>query len=87
MPVPSNVAMPRVLVPFRKVTVPVGTAVVPEGGAAMAVSVTLEPEATLVALAVRVVVETRGAGGAIVVEVSAAVFAASTLPALSVAML
>jgi hypothetical protein len=87
VPVPSTVTMPRAVAPFRKVTAPVGIVVAPVGGATTAVSVTLVPEATLAALAVRVVVEARGAGGATVVEVSGAVFAASTLPALSVAML
>ncbi len=52
--------MPSVVVPFRNVTVPVGTVVVPEGGATTAVKVTLLPAAMLALLDVRVVVETNG---------------------------
>ena len=72
---------------MRKVTVPVGTAVVPEGGASTAVKVTLLPDAMLALLDVSVVLEANRVGGGTVVLVSALVFAASTLPALSVAML
>ena len=52
--------MPSVVVPFRNVTVPVGTVVVPEGGATTAAKVTLLPAAMLALLDVRVVVETNG---------------------------
>jgi hypothetical protein len=75
-----------VVVPLRKVTVPVGTAVVPEGGATTAVNVTLLPDAMLESLDVSIVVEARGVVVTVVL-VSALVFAASILPALSVAML
>lgn len=54
--------MPSVVVPFRNVTVPVGTVVVPEGGATTAAKVTLLPAAVLALLDVRVVVETNGVG-------------------------
>jgi len=60
VPVPFSVPVPRVVVPLRNDTVPVGTAVVPEGGATTAVRVTLLPGATLALLDVRVVVETSG---------------------------
>jgi len=45
---------------LRKVTVPVGTAVVPAGGATTAVRVTLLPDAMLPLLEVRVVVDASG---------------------------
>jgi hypothetical protein len=54
--------VPSVVVPFRNVTVPVGTVVVPEGGATTAAKVTLLPAAVLALLDVRVVVETNGVG-------------------------
>jgi hypothetical protein len=47
---------------LRKVTVPVGTVDVPEGGVTTAVKVTLLPDAMLALLEVRVVVETNGVG-------------------------
>ena len=87
VPVPSSVTVPSVVEPLRKVAVPVGIVLVPLGGATTAVSVTLPPEPMLVALAVSVVTEVRGVGGATVVIVSATVFAPSTFPAASVAML
>ena len=57
--------MPSVVVPFRNVTVPVGTVVVPEGGATTAAKVTLLPAAVLALLDVRVVVETNGVGATV----------------------
>jgi hypothetical protein len=86
VPVPFNGPVPSVVVPLRKVTVPVGAAVVPEGGATTAVNVTLLPDAMLELLDVSIVVETRGVVVTVVL-VSGLVFAASILPALSVAML
>jgi hypothetical protein len=50
---------------LRKVTVPVGTVDVPEGGVTTAVKVTLLPDAMLALLEVRVVVETNGVGATV----------------------
>jgi hypothetical protein len=78
--------VPSVVVPLRKVTVPVGIVAVPEGGVTTAVNVTLLPDAMLELLDVSIVVETRRVVVTVVL-VSALVLAASTLPTLSVAML
>ena len=86
-PDPFRLPVPSELVPLKKVTVPVGTVVAPEGGVTTAVSVTLLPDAMLALLDVSMVAETSGAGGVTVVLASALVFAASTLPTLSVPML
>jgi len=52
----ERVPVPRVVVPSRKVTVPVGVPVVPAAPAVEAVKVTLLPVAMVVAEAVSVVV-------------------------------
>ena len=62
VPLAFKVADPSVLVPLRKVTLPVGT-VVPDCGATVAVKVTLCPVLICVGEAVRAVVVGIGAGG------------------------
>jgi hypothetical protein len=87
LPVESSETAPRVVAPLRKVTVPVGTCVVPVGGDTTAERVTLPPVATLALLVEsRVVVANGVSVVTTTVDVSAAVFAGSTLPAPSVAI-
>lgn len=54
-PEPFNVPVPRVVAPFKKVTVPVGAGT-PEAPVTVAVKVTLDPTAMEFAEAVRAVV-------------------------------
>jgi hypothetical protein len=60
IPLPFKVPVPRAVVPFRKVTVPVGTVVFPAGPATDAVKVTLVPKVIEVADAASLVVEAVG---------------------------
>jgi hypothetical protein len=87
VPVASNVPIPRLVVPERKVTEPEGSVPVFDGPATLAVRVTLWPGVAVVVEAVRAVVVVSGAiFVTTIVVVSAVVFGASTFPAASVAM-